>query len=127
MTAIKINLTTDVRSDATFEGTVIPSGVSEYKFTGRITATCLLHRENTSFSNIVRVGHGDSSKGLEYVEVAFDRQRGKTYMVDTSHKTLEISGQGQRSSNGTVDFSLGFNEGVNGEFKDGPWQNFSVG
>jgi hypothetical protein len=116
MPALKLNYKTNLGSEATFDGWVVPKGVSGYKFYGTLKAVCHLVRGGSYFKNLpsrsdsdnlVRLGHGGSSGDYTYLE----------YKLTTSATlTLEVQGEGTRASNEALDFRLGFNEELSGDF-----------
>lgn len=118
MPAIKLHFKTDVQSEATFEGHIAPSGSSGYKFFGTLTAHCRLNRRSTPFRNTVRLGHGGSSAEFTYLAFTLEGPEDNTFSVE---------GSGSRKPNETVDFRLGFNEGLSGDFHDGSKTTASVG
>ncbi|WP_110949492.1 hypothetical protein [Pseudomonas bohemica] len=110
MPAIKLHFKTNVSSEATFEGSVEPEGMTEYSFSGTLIASSPLDRENAGFDNVVRLGHGGSSAEYTYLDFTLS---GK------SDNTFKVNGEGKRAPNETVDFRLGFNEGYDGSFTYG--------
>lgn len=110
MPAIKLHFKTNVSSEATFEGSVEPDGMTGYSFSGTLIASCPLDRENAGFDNVVRLGHGGSSAEYTYLDFTLS---GK------SDNTFKVNGKGKRAPNETVDFRLGFNEGYDGSFTYG--------
>lgn len=118
MPTIKLHLKTNVQSEATFEGHIEPDGVSGYKFVGKLIAHCRLYRGGESFDNTVRLGHGGTSAEFTYLE----------FKLDGSHdNTFAVEGRGSRAPNETVDFRVGFNEGLSGQFSYGTKTTVSVG
>lgn len=93
-------------SEATFDGVIEPSGATGYAFSGTLIAKCALDRRGF-FDNAVRLGHGGTAGAYTYIEQKLVAQGPNSFLV---------SGEGLRAPNETVDFRLGFNEGVNGEF-----------
>jgi hypothetical protein len=96
----------DMYSSASFEGVLEPVGISGYEFSGMLSASTPLVRSSSPFQNTVRLGHGGTLG--EYTELEF------TFGSDLVK--LPVKGSGTREPNDTVDFRLGFNEGLNGEF-----------
>ncbi|WP_268798401.1 hypothetical protein [Pseudomonas huanghezhanensis] len=97
-------------SKATFDGVIEPSGATGYAFSGTLIATSSLDRSNCCFDNTVRLGHGGTSGEYMYIERKVEE------LEDETRNSFSVSGEGLRASNETVDFRLGFNEGLNGEF-----------
>lgn len=118
MTTFKLEFKTNVRSTANLEGTVEAVGDSEYRFSGSLTARCRLYRIHSGFKNTVRLGHGDSSGALTYVEF---------FLEDDREATFSVEGKGIRAANGTVDFSVAFNEGLSGQFSSEERTTATVG
>jgi hypothetical protein len=110
MPAITLSLKGYYGSAGEFKGVIEPAGITGYAFSGTLTASCPLDRSRMSFANAVRLGHGGTSSEYTYLE--HELARG-----DIS--TFSVKGEGARLPNETVDFRLGFNEGINGEFKYG--------
>lgn len=122
MPAFKLHFKTNFQSEATFEGAIEPNGSTGYKFSGTLTAHCRLNRAGESFSNTVRLGHGGNSDEFTYEEFTLEGGGDNTFTVE---------GKGRRASNEEVDFRLGFNEGLSGQYDycdkitveaGGPWQ-----
>lgn len=122
MPAFKLYYKTHFQSEATFEGIIEPDGATGYKFSGKLTAHCRLNRAGESFSNTVRLGHGGYSDEFTYQEFTLE---------GGGDNTFNVEGKGRRVSNEEVDFRLGFNEGLSGQYDycdkitveaGGPWQ-----
>lgn len=96
-------------SEASFDGTIEPSGATGYAFSGTLTATCPLKRAGAGFDNAVRLGHGGTSGEYTYVEQKLGNAEGRS-------QSFSVKEEGVRAFNETVDFCLGFNEGLRGEF-----------
>ncbi|MGG5290029.1 hypothetical protein [Pseudomonas shirazensis] len=109
MPAVKIHYKTNVQSEATFDGVVESNGSTGYKFSGTLKATYKLYRilERDGFVNTVRLGHGGTSGEYTYLEFK---------PVGSSENVFSVSGEGNRKPNETVDFRIGFNEGLSGQF-----------
>jgi hypothetical protein len=109
MALLKLHFKTSFRSEATFDGAVEPMGATGYKFSGTLNASCPLYRNDSGFQNTVRIGHG-GSKSWAYMDLILEKPSENTFTVEC---------QGERAANETVDFTLGFNEGLSGQFTDG--------
>ncbi|MCF7533460.1 hypothetical protein [Pseudomonas petrae] len=108
MPAIKVTFPrSEWGSEASFDGMIEPSGATGYAFSGTLTATCKLNRIAEEFDNAVRLGHGGTSGTYSYIEQE---------LVDWASHSFSVKGEGVRAPNETVDFHLGFNEGVTGKF-----------
>ncbi|GHJ39483.1 hypothetical protein [Streptomyces sp. TS71-3] len=75
-----------------------------------LRATCKLNRSSTSFDNTVRFGHGGTKGDYEYLEFT---------IVGEDENVFAVEGRGSRSEDDTVDFRLGVNNGISGQFDDG--------
>ena len=112
MPAIELKLEkTPVGSAAHFTGVVEPVGSSGYKFSGTLKGTCALNREKEIFVNTVRIGHGGVSG--KYTHLDFPLKGG-------SENTFKVEGEGERAPNEKVEFYVGVNEGLSGQFEEGP-------
>lgn len=120
MTAVNVYFKTAFQSQGTLKGDVQPVGASGYRFTGTLTCTCDLDRRTTSFVNTVRVGHGGTSSGLTYNEYSPVVRR-------PGPSSFDVALEGGRNNNETVDFQLGFNEGLSGQYTDGNRVTSQVG
>lgn len=107
MPAITLSFKTNVQSKATFEGTIEPNGSRGYKFYGTLTASCQLYRGNAGFDNTVRLGHCGTSDEYSYLEFKLE---------GNGDNTFTVKGEGKRKTNDTLDFRVGFNEGLSGQF-----------
>ncbi|MEE4482814.1 hypothetical protein V2T44_07545 [Serratia ficaria] len=128
MPKVQIHFKTNVQSEATFEGVIEPDGISGYKFSGILTASCGLDRSGVSFKNTVRFQHGGSASGYNDIDFILEGR---------GDNQLTVKGEGTREPNDTVDFRISFNEGLSGQFPDGstsfrknvtpggPWQKIA--
>lgn len=102
---------------ASFEGVIDPDGATGYTFSGVLKATCGLNRSSCSFKNMVRLGHGGASMSYDYVIKEISEVRDGTI----------IAGRGERAANESVDFRVGINEGLSGQYEDGYRVGVEVG
>ncbi|MGY4967575.1 hypothetical protein [Streptomyces sp. 900105245] len=110
MPALKPTFKTNVNSIAEFDGVVEPDGPTRYRFSGTLKASCQLFRGNESFHNTVRLGHGATSDDYTYLEYE---------IVGSAENTWQVEGSGTRKANETVDFHVGVNDGLSGQFDYG--------
>lgn len=115
---IKLIFKTDSKSDATFDGALYAKGTLGYVFSGKLVASCLLDRSAKPFQNIVRLGHGSSSAEFTYLEYTLGNKIQKG--------TFEVKGEGKRKAKEKVDFCLGFNDGSDGKFVNGPKSSYDM-
>ncbi|GLW04815.1 hypothetical protein [Streptomyces lavendulae] len=120
MPEVKVSFKSNVGSSASFEGTVEPNGATGYKFSGTLTAYCALTREApfTPFKNTVRLGHGGTSDDYTYLESTIGSFGQNTYTV---------KGEGTRTKNDKINFRVGVNDGINGEFYYGDTNTVPTG
>ncbi|MFV5374849.1 hypothetical protein [Acinetobacter calcoaceticus] len=104
MPTINLDLKTKYQSKATFEGIIEPVGSTGYKFSGTLKASCNLDRSSTDFRNTVALGHGGTSGEYTYLEFELEN--------NGVEGTFTVKGEGTRKPNETVDFRVGFNEGI---------------
>ncbi|GAA5063263.1 hypothetical protein [Streptomyces similanensis] len=95
---------------ASFEGVVDPDGAEGYVFSGKVRAICALDRSSTDFENTVEFGHGGESG--DYTYVAYRPEGGE-------ENVWTVEGKGQRKKNEPVDFKIGMNTGLSGQFSYG--------
>lgn len=157
MPVIKLNYKTSYGA-AEFNGALEPVGASGYRFFGTLTASTSLRRDPVGTAsaaigdtsdplynpfgsvqtigrspddpevkplyNTVRIGHGASSQGRSHLNFTFNTK-----------DTFQVSAQGTRAPNETVDFCIGFNDIGSGDFTDqnkitvtpgGPPQTFTA-
>jgi hypothetical protein len=109
MPAVKLYYKTNVQSEATFEGVIEPKGSTGYKFSGRLKVTYKLYRilERDGFVNTVRLGHGGTSDEYTYLEFKPE---------GAGENIFTVEGEGSRKPNETIDFRIGFNEGLSGQY-----------
>ncbi|MFG3426997.1 hypothetical protein [Streptomyces californicus] len=119
MPQVKAEFRINSKTWATFDGHVEPDTATGYRFEGTITAITMLDRSSAGFPNKVRIGHGGTKNKYERLE--FEIQG-----VETEN-TFEVKGHGSRQSGDTVDFYVGLNNGVTGDFQDGPEVTTGVG
>ncbi|MBT2420122.1 hypothetical protein J7F01_17775 [Streptomyces sp. ISL-22] len=100
----------DSYAQASFEGMVAPDGPTGYTFSGTLKVTCKLDRSRTNFKSMVALGHGGTSAEYTYKELA---------IADYSENVLKVEGKGTRTKNETVDFRVGVNTGLSGQFTYG--------
>lgn len=129
MPKVQIHYKTNVQSELTFEGVIEPDGSTGYKFSGTLTARCKLNREGSGFNNIVRFQHGGATGSYKDMDFTLEGDEDNRFAVE---------GKGDREPNDTVDFRIGFNEGLSGQFPDsatsfrtnvtpgGPWQKLEA-
>lgn len=120
MPAIDLTFTSN-GSYANFTGSLEPAGATGYTFSGTLTAECPLDRSGETFENMVRLSHGGTSKPF------IDQELNLAPGINTFNN---ITGNGERAANETVDFRVGINDGLSGQYSDtkitviagGPWQ-----
>jgi len=110
MTTLNLSFKTNFGSNATFKGAVEPLGESGYKFSGTLEGSMGVERANTGFKNTIRLGHGGTTKGFTFLNFTLE---------DRKSGTFPVTGQGERTPKGTVEFILGANEGLSGQFAEG--------
>lgn len=114
MSAIEFKLDkTSFGSQAYFSGTVEAVGSTGYKFSGTLKVSAPFNRGNAGFSNTVRIGHGGVSGKYEHLDLDLGKH-------PVSDKTLKIEGLGKRAANEKVKFYVAVNQGISGQFEEGP-------
>ncbi|MFD4373332.1 hypothetical protein [Streptomyces sp. NPDC058486] len=126
MPEVKVAFYKSAHLRASFEGHVDPDGAEGYKFSGVIKGACMLDRSSTDFENTFALGHGGTSAEYTYKEV---------HPVGSEENTFRVDGSGVRLKNETVDFRIGINDGLSGQFSygdkatlapGGPGQDISI-
>ncbi|MFS0695438.1 hypothetical protein [Streptomyces nitrosporeus] len=119
MPAVKAEFKVNSKNWARFEGHLEPDGASAYRFKGTLTAITMLDRSSAGFPNKVRLGHGGTKSEYERMEFEIEGVE--------RENTFKVEGRGTRKPNDTVDFYVGLNEGLSGQFKDGTEVTLSAG
>lgn len=119
MAVVKVSFNrSSVGSLASFEGVVDPNGPTGYTFSGTLKAVCRLDRSREDFQNTVRLGHGGTSGEYAYLQMP---------IADSGENVVTVKGEGTRAANETVDFRVGVNDGLSGQFDDGDKASVTVG
>ncbi|MGA4867173.1 hypothetical protein ACPB9J_31530 [Streptomyces lavendulocolor] len=97
--------------DAEFDGYLYPDGAEKYRFEGTIKARCPLDRSSTSFENTVALDHkGKSGPWAGGVKKTIDGE---------GMNTFEVQGSGRRKPGEEVEFRIGINTGLSGQYHFG--------
>ncbi|MFK0230857.1 hypothetical protein ACIQUL_34390 [Streptomyces sp. NPDC090303] len=112
MPKIRVVFDGEGKVDAEFDGHLYPEDAERYRIEGTIKARCPLYRGGTSFANTVALDHkgesGPWAGGL------------KEEIVGEEWNTFEVRDIGRRKPGEQVEFRIGINTGLSGQYAFGP-------